>query len=48
VSNRASAACDVSNENVIRDIVMEIWFPKTQSTMSRPPDPAIRPRLQKV
>jgi hypothetical protein len=48
VSNCASAACDVSNEDIARESVMEIWFPKTQSTIARPPDPAIRPRLQKV
>lgn len=48
VSNRASAACDVSSEDIARESVMGIWFPKTQSTIARPPDPAIRPRLQKV
>lgn len=48
MSNCASAACDVSNEDITRESVTEIWFPKTQSTISRPPNPAIRPRLQKL
>lgn len=48
VSNCASAARDVSNEDIARESVMEIWFPKTQSTIARPRDPAIRLRLQKV
>jgi hypothetical protein len=38
----------VSNEDITQESVMEIQFPITQSAMSGPPYPAIRPKLQKM